>query len=605
MKIFNGLKKIREILDAKSKLRFLFLMFLLVVKSILDGFGIGLIVPFIAAIGMPSVIFNNEIFQMMNVHIGIETDGQLLILMSITLFSYFLFKNLCIFFITYYQARLVFSQRSHYSRKLFQSYMNAPYSYHLEHNSAECDRNIRYEIPHTFSFIESLLQIFSNTFLVLVIFVILALANWHVVASMVPVILLFSVLILFFSGKYSNLLGLELQRAQLQLGKSLKEGLSAIVETKMDNIESFFPNLYYKHYLVTAKSQWRQITVNSLPPLFFETVAIGILSVTIVILSYNGVDILDILPIIGLFSFAFIRLLPAVIMIIRHLNSTKFLIPAVNVVHAEFQKFSSNEKLQDLNITANANKLTETYLKNFLSLKFEDVSFVFNENIKGKVLNSISFELNKGQVIAITGPSGSGKTTLLNIILGLLEPENGKIYVNDQIISNQSEWRAMRGYVPQNITLIDATIRENIALGFQPDEISDEKVYSVIKEAYLSELVDSLPQKLDTMIGENGMRLSGGQRQRLGLARVLYRDPKILVFDEATSSLDVESEKKITDEIMKFSGKRTMIIVSHRINTIKDCDIIYYLKNGQIVDSGNYSQLMKVSKDFRSLVNND
>ena len=243
--------------------------------------------------------------------------------------------------------------------------------------------------------------------------------------------------------------------------------------------------------------------------------------------------------------------------------------------------------------------------KIFLSLRFEDVTFVFNENIKDKVLNSISFELIKGQVIGITGPSGSGKTTLLHIILGLLEPKNGKIFLNDRLISNQSEWRSMIGYVPQNITLIDATIRENIALGFQPDEISDEEVFSVIKEAYLSELVNSLPEKLDTMIGENGVRLSGGQRQRLGLARVLYRDPKILVFDEATSSLDVESEKKITDEIMKFSGKRTMIIVSHRINTIKDCDIIYYLKNGQIVDSGNYSQLMKVNKDFRSLVNND
>ena len=163
----------------------------------------------------------------------------------------------------------------------------------------------------------------------------------------------------------------------------------------------------------------------------------------------------------------------------------------------------------------------------------------------------------------------------------------------------------MIGYVPQNITLIDATIRENIALGFLPEEINDEKVYSVIKEAYLAELVNSLPEKLDTMVGENGVRLSGGQRQRLGLARVLYRDPKILVFDEATSALDIESEKKITDEIMKFSGKRTMIIVSHRINTIKVCDIIYYLKNGQIVDSGNYSQLMKVNEDFKTLVNDN
>ncbi len=582
MKIFNGLKKIREILDAKSKLRFLYLMILLVVKSILDGFGLGLIVPFIAAIGKPSLIFNNEIFQMMNVYIGIETDGQLLILMSITLFSYFLFKNLCIFFITYYQARLVLSQRSHYSRKLFQSYMNAPYSYHLEHNSAECDRNIRYEIPHTFLFIESLLQIFSNTLFVLVIFVILALANWQVVVSMVPVILLFSVLILFFSGKYSNLLGLELQRAQLQLGKALKEGLSAIIETKMDNIESFFPDHYYKHYLVTSKSQWRQITINSLPPLFFEAVAIGILSATIVILSYNGVDILEILPIIGLFSFAFMRLLPAVNTIIRNLNSTKFLIPAVNVVHAEFQKFSLNEKLQDLNITAKANKLNETYLKNFLSLKFEDVSFVFNEKTKSKVLNSISFELNQGQVIAITGPSGSGKTTLLNIILGLLEPQNGKIYLNDELIINQSEWRSMIGYVPQNITLIDATIRENIALGFQLDEIIDEKVYSVIKEAYLDELVSSLPEKLDTMIGENGVRLSGGQRQRLSIARAIVRKPQLLILDEATTALDPATEEKILQTLRKLTEKGiTIIAVSHQPAVLHIADKVYRLEAGR------------------------
>jgi len=602
MKILNGLKKISEILDEKSKLHFLFLMLLLVVQSILNGFGLGLIVPFIAALGNPTQIINNEIFQIVNVYLGIETDEQLLLFMSVTLFSFFIFKNLVMFFITYYQSRLVFSQRADQSRKLFQSYMYAPYSYHLEHNSAECDRNIRYEIPNTFAFIECLLQIFSNIFSVLVIFIILTLANWQAVASMGLVIMFFSVLILSISGKYSNLLGLDLQKSQLHLGKSLKEGLSAIVETKMDNIESFFPDHYYKHYLVTSRSQWRQTTINYLPSLFFETVAIGILSITVVILSNKGVDILDFLPIIGLFSFAFIRLLPAVNTIIRSLNSAKFLIPAVNVVHAEFLKFGLNENLQDISLTANDKQITETYSKKFLSLKLEGVSFVFNEK-KSKVLNSISFELNEGQVIAITGPSGSGKTTLLNIILGLLEPQDGKIYLNGQLITNQSDWRSMIGYVPQNITLFDTTIRENIALGFQPDEISDEKVYSVIKEAYITELVNSLPEKLDTVIGENGVRLSGGQRQRLGLARALYRDPKILVFDEATSALDIELENEITNEIMKFSGKRTMIIVSHRINTIKGCETIYYLKNGQIIDSGNYSQLMKVSKDFRDLVN--
>jgi len=594
MKILDGINKIRVLLDAKSKLRFLFLMLLLVVKSVLDGFGLGLIVPFIAAIASPSLVFNNQIFQIINLKLGIESNEQLILYMSLILLSFFIFKNLIVLFITYYQSRLVLSNRAKLSRKLFQLYMYAPYSYHLEHNSAECDRNIRYEIPNTYAFIESLLQIFANFFLVLVISIILIFANWQAVIVMGSVILFFSVLILFFSSKFSNLLGLELQRAQLGLGKSLKEGLSAIIETKLDNIESFFPNLYYIHYLKTARSQWRQNTINALPPLLFEVIGIGILSGAIITLSSNSVDILSILPTIGLFSFAFIRLLPAVNAIIRNLNSTKFVIPAVNVIYAEFKKLDSDQKIYN-------EKIDYQYSIDFISLKFEDVNFVFNEKTKSKILNNISFQVNKGEVIAFTGPSGSGKTTLLNIFLGLLKPQNGKIYLNNQLIGNQSEWRSMIGYVPQTITLIDATIRENIALGFQLENIDDEKVYSVLKEAFLYDLVNSLPQKLDTMIGENGVRLSGGQRQRLGLARALYRDPQILVFDEATSSLDIESEKKITSEIMKFSGKRTLIIVSHRINTIKDCDIIYYLKNGLIVDSGNYSQLMESSRDFKAL----
>ena len=202
MKIFNGLNKISEILDKKSKLRFLFLLFLLVVKSVLDGFGLGLIVPFIAAIGKPKLIFDNEIFQMLNVYFGIETNEQLLIFMSMTLFLYFVLKNLCITYITYYQARLVFSQRADQSKELFKSYMYAPYSYHLEHNSAELDRNIRYEIPNAYSYIQSWLLVFSNFLLVLVIFVVLTLANWQAVVSMGLVIILCSVLILFVTGKY-------------------------------------------------------------------------------------------------------------------------------------------------------------------------------------------------------------------------------------------------------------------------------------------------------------------------------------------------------------------------------------------------------------------
>ena len=188
------------------------------------------------------------------------------------------------------------------------------------------------------------------------------------------------------------------------------------------------------------------------------------------------------------------------------------------------------------------------------------------------------------------------------MILGLLNPDSGRIYVNDvELRKNLANWRSLIGYVPQSIILIDSSIKENVAIGLEGDEINEKKVWAVLKEANVDVFVRGLPEQLDTFIGENGMRLSGGQRQRLGIARALYRDPEILIFDEATSSLDVETEKRITGEIMKLSGKRTLIIVAHRISTIKDCDVIYYLKNGRIENFGKFDELRKLNKDFNKI----
>ena len=191
---------------------------------------------------------------------------------------------------------------------------------------------------------------------------------------------------------------------------------------------------------------------------------------------------------------------------------------------------------------------------------------------------------------------------MINLILGLLEPDKGLISVNDKNIQhNIKSWHYFIGYVPQSITLIDASIKENIGLGLAGDDIDEERVWSVLKETNMVEFVKTLPEKLDTFIGENGMRISGGQRQRLGLARALYRNPQVVIFDEATSALDVETEKRITKEIMNLSGKRTVIIVSHRISTIIDCDVIYYLKDGKIVNSGRYEELRELNADFNEI----
>ena len=591
-----ALKKLNQLLDKKSKIQFGFLLALLLVKSILDGFGLGLIAPYIAAIADSSVIFSHELFRKINVYTNIESTQQLILWMSIALIGFFIIKNVFSLYVIYTQSRLIFTKRSLQGRDLFEAYMKAPYRYHLEHNTAELDRNIRFESTNVYAFVNSFLLLCSNMFLTISIFTVLILVNWQAVISMGLFIILFSSIFLSFSGKYNKKFGTEVQASQLHGGQAMKEGFSSIIEIKLHRIESFFPARYFKHMMSNARANWRQATLTTAPTLFFEILAVGSLVGVITVLFLRDINIISILPIIGLFSFAFIRLIPTVTIIIRSLQDIKFLVPAVDVVYDDFQN------LEQLSKEGKQNHKPDQQLIEFNSLLLEDVSFSFPGKMNVNVIDGISLQVTKDQAIGITGPSGSGKTTLINMILGLLNPDSGKICVNDEEMhKNLVDWRSLIGYVPQTINLVDASIEENVALGLEGNEINEGKVWSALKEANLDLFVKDLPEQLDTFIGENGMRLSGGQRQRLGLARALYRDPEVLVFDEATSALDVKTEKRITQEIMKLSGKRTLIIVAHRISTIKDCDIIYYLKDGKIVSSGRFDELKELNTDFRDL----
>jgi len=473
--------------------------------------------------------------------------------------------------------------------------MDAPFIFHLDHNTAELDRNIRFESTNVFGFFQSFLLFCSNAFLTISIFVVLMIANWQAVLGMSFFIIIFSSLFLIFSGKYSTNYGIEVQESQLHIGQSMKEGLSSIIESKLNQIESFFPNRYFKHMMSNARANWSQATLGTAPIYFFEILAVGALVGVILVLFINETDINSVLPILGLFSFAFIRIIPSVTAMIKNLQQIKFLAPAVDVIYKDFkylEKISKNSKL-----------ISELKIKkiNFKNLIIKNVNFSFS---KKNILKNISLDLNKGQAIGITGPSGSGKTTLINLILGLFSPDSGEVNLNgEKLENNLNSWYALIGYVPQSITLIDASIRENIALGVKESEIDDKKIWSVLKDANLITFVKEMSEQLDTLIGENGVRLSGGQRQRLGLARALYRDPKVIIFDEATSSLDVETEKRITKEIMGLTGKRTLIIVAHRLSTIKDCEKIYFIKDGEIMNSGTFSDLQKLNNDFKKLSN--
>jgi len=597
--MFKALKKLRKMLDKKSKVQFGFLFILIMIKSTLDGVGLGMIAPYIAAISDSSVFFNNQLFQQINIFTKIESEKQLIFWLSIVLITFFLIKNLFSIYTMYYQSRLIFTKRSYQSRALFKAYMKAPYSYHLIHNTAELDRNIRFESSAVYAFVQSFLLLCSNVLLSLSIAIVLMIANFYAVLLIGLFIIFFSFIFLFFTGKYNKIFGIQAQESQLQMGKALREGLSSIIETKLFNIESFFPNRFFKYHMINARANWWQSTLATAPMLFFEILAVGTLVSVIIILSSNKINIIQLLPILSLFSFAFIRLIPSVTAIIRSLQGIKFLTPAVDVVFADFQN------LDKITVNKDSNNQFEHKLKEFNNLILEDITFSFPNKNDIKVIDRVSLKIKKYQTIGITGPSGSGKSTLINIVLGLLKPQQGKVYLNNkEMYSNLAVWRSIIGYVPQTINLIDSSIKENIALGINCDNINDKKIWNLLNEVNLAEFVKDLPQKLNTFIGENGIRLSGGQRQRIGLARALYREPEVLVFDEATSSLDVRTERIITNEIFKLSGKRTLIIVAHRISTIKDCDQIIYIKEGKIANSGSYTELVNLNQDFKSLVDN-
>jgi ATP-binding cassette, subfamily B, bacterial PglK len=590
--VIRSLKKLSELLDKHSKIQFVYLFVLLLGKSFLDGFGLGLIAPYIAAVVDSSVVFDHEVFKKINLFTKIDSSEQLIYWLSIVLISVFISKNLFGLFVTYYQSRLVFAGRSYQGKKLLEAYMNAPYSYHLEHNTAELDRNLRFESIHVYAFVQQFLLLCSNIFLTITIFIVLIITNWQAVVSIGFFIVVFSALFILFSGKYNKIFGIEAQESQLRIGQTISEGLSSIIEVKLHQIESFFPDRLFKHMMSNARANWRQATLTSAPTLFLEIIAVGTLVGAIIVFSNRNIDFNTVLPLLGLFSFAFIRLIPTVTAIIRSLQSIKFLVPSVDVVHADFQNLGR--------LTNQAKHIQKPINESiaFNNLLIKDITFSFPNNKQVSVINGLSLHISKGQAIGITGPSGSGKTTLINLLLGLLKQKSGKIDFNGEALQhNLMRWRSLIGYVPQSITLIDSNIRENVALGIEGDNINDEKVWSTLKEANLDEFVKDLPEQLGTFIGENGKLLSGGQKQRLGLARALYRNPEVIIFDEATSALDVKTEKKITKEIMKLSGKRTLIIVAHRISTIKDCDVIFYLKNGKIVNSGRFEELKELNED--------
>ena len=459
--------------------------------------------------------------------------------------------------------------------------MKRPYEYYLNADTAVIQRNITSDVNNMYGLILSVLQLISEA----VVFTCLVAVLLIVDAKMIMTIAMLLIVVLFLIKVVLKPImvkaGQENQDYYSGLYKWIEQSVMGIKEIKIANKEQYFINEYAKCGFGYVNAVQKYNLYNSTPRLLIETVCIAGLVLYMMIVMLQGATVTEMIPQLTTFGMAAMRLIPSANRINNYLTSISYFEPFFMGVSDHLQEeINDKSMVYDVEAYNHKKKVEKLDIKN--RIKLEDITYKY-PNSEQLIFDHADMEIPIGSAVGIVGSSGSGKTTVVDILLGLLELQTGKIYADDvDVKEHYEEWLKNIGYIPQTIFMIDSTIRKNVAFGIADEDIDDERVWAVLKEAQLDEFVRSLPEGLDTGIGERGIRLSGGQRQRIGIARALFEDPEVLVLDEATSALDNDTEAAIMESINRLHGKKTLIIIAHRLQTIEKCDIVYRVEQGKV-----------------------
>ena len=569
--------KVSYILGKTYRYQIILIFLLIIIGTVLETFSIALVLPALLLLSNPEDLLNNWfIIDYMNFIRDFNQIELIVFGMTVLLLSYFI-KALFLFFLIWKQNSFSFKLQGHISERIFKSYFDQPYIFHLQRNSAELIRNITFEVQQLSNgiFIQGL-ALLTEIFIFSAIILLLAFIQPIGTAVILIASLFLGSLYYIIMRKFWTSWG---EKRQFNEGfrlKHLQQGLSAIKDVILLGRKNNFISKFAKYNQSVVNVSRLQNTFQQFPRIAIEFFGVLMLFLLVVFLIYQNYTIQELIAYCALFAAAAFRILPSINRIISAISSVKFTMPAINIVYDELvsaEKINLSVKTHDLNEVEKDNDI----------LNLKNISFR-HYGASTKILNDINFKLKKGSVIGIIGPSGSGKSTLIDIVLGLLKPEEGYIkYKGSDIQNNINAYQKKIGYVPQNIYLSDDSLLKNIAFGIDEESINIDNVDIAIKSAQLKKFIKSLPNSVNTVVGERGARISGGQRQRVGIARAIYHNPEILILDEATSSLDELTEKEIMNAIYKFKGQKTIIIVTHRLSTISDCDIVYTLSDGKIV----------------------
>lgn len=577
---WNILKKLTCVLNKKQQRKIWGLGVLILIGGLLETLGISMILPLVTTILDVERMAQNEYVQLICSTLHISNMNHFLIVLLLAVIAVFVIKNVYSLFLAYVQARFVTSNQHRAGSYMLEEYLNRPYEFYLNADIPTIFRILDGDIPKVFQLLLALIKLATEAVVAICIFFVLLVVDMGMTLLMVVLLLVMSLVITKLLKPILNRIGKENQEVQSVAGRWRTKAVYGIKDVKVLGREHFFASFYEKHTEHGRDLSIKYSVLNNVPRTVIETVCIaGVLSYIVLCIA-RGVDVTSLATQLTAFGGAAIRLMPSMNRINTYMAEIAFYEPSLDYVYenVDFEKYKTEGKY-----TTDA-PINPQPIEVSGDIELKDITYTY-PNVEKKILDHANMTVPLGKSVGVVGPSGAGKSTVIDIFLGLLRAQEGSILCNGRnVLDNYPSWLSKIGYIPQSIYLSDDSIRDNIAFGIAKDKIDDERVWQVLEEAQMRTFVEALPDGLNTSTGDRGVRISGGERQRLGIARALYHDPDILVFDEATSALDNATEKAVMEAINSFHGKKTMVIIAHRLNTIEKCDIIYRVEKGQIIE---------------------
>jgi ABC-type multidrug transport system fused ATPase/permease subunit len=569
--------KLNYLLEKKYKKQIIILSLLLFIGILFEMLSLGLLIPAFGLMVKPNLFNNYNILKPILKFFGNPNQKELIIGGMIFIVFIYSIKSFFLILLTWKQSTFSNNVTTNLSKRLFEGYLHQPYLFHLNTNTSILLRNLQNDIAGFTAVAQNTITILLEFSILIGIAFILILTEPIGAISISLYLLLASFIFQKITKVKLTNLGKDKQNVASYVNKYLLQGLSGVKDIKIFGREKFFTNQFSQHNVIFSKIITKIYTLTMIPRLYLELLSISGLAGLVISIVVQDKPIDFIITTMGIFAAASYRMIPSVNRILSSMQIIRSSKPSIDNLYLEFKSIEKTET--SFHVTRTVSKL----LKFENQIEIKNINY-FYTNTHKPALKNINLIIKKGDFIGIVGPSGSGKSTFIDILLGLLQPSKGEILIDDYNISiDIRNWQKSIGYVPQNIYLIDDTIKANIAFGISNDNISDELLEKCIKSAQLFDFINNLDKGINTIVGERGARLSGGQRQRIGIARALYHNPDVLILDEATSSLDNDTETKIMYDINKLKGLKTIILIAHRTSTLKMCDKIIKFHNSEII----------------------